>query len=199
MYKFLRMKGSSSSLLPFILVIAAIVALVVWLSKSGILKSLGDGLHGILDGLKGFSSNVSDIANYGSVDQAKSVKDQVKSMNEAAAKKFIKPGAFHQAKAGEIWELMDYEVPFALWSVDLPKNIQEKAMNIFINTTLEDQAKIILAYGERAVPARLWWYQLLTKDTSGTLRDHVTNYFTDKNCYDVMLHYINYALKNYLS
>jgi hypothetical protein len=199
MHKFLNMKGGGSNWLPFLLVFSLIAVAIIWLSKSGVFKSLGDGIRNILDSIRSFSSNVADVAGYGSIDQAKTVKAQVKAMNDAAARKNLKPGAYHEAKAGEIWELMDYEVPFALLSNDLPKNIQEKIMNTFINTSLEDQAKIILAYGERAVPARLWWYQVLTKDTSGTLKDHVTAWFTDKNSYDVMLHYINYALKNYLS
>lgn len=196
MNKYLKGRGSGFPLPTFLLIGA--VVLVIWLSKSGIFKSLGDGIRGLLDGINKFSSNIGDIAGYGSIDQAQTVKGQVKAMQEAAAKKKIEPGAYHIGKAGEIWELMDYNVPFALLSNDLPKDIQEKIMNILINNSLLDQAKIILAYGEKAVPARLWWYQVLTNDTSGTLKDHVTNYFTDKNAYDVTLHYINHALKSYL-
>ncbi|MDF2188952.1 hypothetical protein [Paraflavitalea sp. CAU 1676] len=198
MHKYLKLGGGGRFPLSFVLILGGLVVLVIWLSKSGIFKSLGDGLRGLLDRLNLLSSNISDVAGYGSVDQATSVKGQVKAMEAAAKKNRIEPTAYHIAKAGEIWEHMDYEVPFALMSNDLPKEKQEKIMNIFINTTLEDQAKIILAYGEKAVPARLWWYQVLYKDTSGTLKDHVTRYFTDKNSHDVMLHYINYALKTFL-
>lgn len=180
--------------LPFLLIIGA----VIWLLSSGALGGLSKALKSLFDSIGDSFSGAKDWFQYGGSGQASNIKGQIDQINKAAQEKGLKVTPITQSKSIKLHDAMNAYHPFSLSSM-LTQDEAIIARDILIQNTLEDQARIILAYGEQSLPSRLLLWNVLWDDTSGTLRDHVQRFIPEGEAKNVMLHYIDYAIRTYLT